>query len=135
MSDQPQYEETTNGVYISVRPEYLHAQSEPSDGQFTWAYHVHIENVGNQIIQILTRHWKITNIKGQSHEVIGDGLVGQQPTLKPGETFEYTSGTPLTTPSGFMSGSFQVVAEGGDVFNAIVPAFSLDSPHATTAIH
>ena len=135
MSEQSHYEQTTNGVYISVRPEYLLDQSEPSDSQFTWAYHVHVENVGTQNVQILTRHWKITNIKGQSHEVIGDGLVGQQPILKPGGIFEYTSGTPLTTPSGFMSGSFQVAAEDGEIFRAIVPAFSLDSPYTTTALH
>ena len=100
MSEKSHYEQTTNGVYISVKPEYLLDQSEPSDSQFTWAYHVHIENVGTQNVQILTRHWKITNIKGQSHEVIGDGLVGQQPILKPGGVFEYTSGTPLTRDQG-----------------------------------
>ncbi|NQW00777.1 MAG: Co2+/Mg2+ efflux protein ApaG [Rhodospirillales bacterium] len=129
------YEQTTRGVSISVNPEYLEDQSEPANGRFTWAYHVQIENVGNQSVQILIRHWKITNIKGESHEVVGDGLVGQQPVLQPGDVFEYTSGTPLSTPSGFMSGSFHVVAEGGDVFDAVVPAFSLDSPQQRRALH
>lgn len=129
------YEQTTRGVSVSVNPEYLEHQSEPENRQFTWAYHVHIQNVGDQTVQILTRHWKITNILGESHEVVGDGLVGQQPILEPGDVFEYTSGTPLTTPSGFMSGSFHVVAEGVGVFDVPVPAFSLDSPHPGRAVH
>jgi ApaG protein len=135
MSQQHSYKKTTHDVCVSVIPEYLEDQSAPEDGQFTWAYHVQIENVGNRTVQILARHWKITNILGESHEVIGDGLVGKQPVLGPGDVFEYTSGTPLTTPSGFMSGTFQAVAEGGEILNLEVPDFSLDSPSARRALH
>lgn len=135
MPSEQSYEQTTHGVSIRVNPEYLDDQSEPENSRYTWAYHVEIENVGNQTVQVLTRHWKITNIRGESHEVIGDGLVGQQPILEPGDRFEYTSGTPLTTPSGFMSGSFQVVGENGDLFQVSVPAFSLDSSRYISAVH
>ena len=135
MPVKPTYEQTTRGVSISVDPEYLEHQSEPENSQFTWAYHVLIENVGTDTVQILARHWKITNIRGESHEVVGDGLVGQQPILEPGDKFEYTSGTPLSTSSGFMSGSFHVVDDGGDVFDVPVPDFSLDSPQPGRAVH
>ena len=135
MPEIPTYEQTTHGVSISVRPEYLESQSEPKSNSFTWAYHVHIENVGNQAVQILSRHWKITNSKGETHEVVGDGLIGRQPILTPGEIFEYSSGTPLSTASGFMSGSFHAVDEHGEIFTVIVPAFSLDRPQSVRALH
>jgi ApaG protein len=135
MSDIQTYKETTNYISVSVSPEYLHQQSEPSDNHFTWAYHVHIENSGSISIQVLARHWKVTDIKGQSHEIVGDGLVGKQPVLKSGEVFQYSSGTPLSTPSGFMSGSFLLISEGGELFNAQVPSFSLDIPLPNLALH
>ena len=135
MSDIQTYRETTNYISVSVSPEYLHQQSEPSDNHFTWAYHVHIENSGSTSIQVLARHWKVSDIKGQSHEIVGDGLVGKQPVLKSGEVFRYSSGTPLSTPSGFMSGSFLLISEGGELFNALVPSFSLDSPLPNRPLH
>ena len=135
MSDIQTYKEITNYISVSVNPEYLHQQSEPSDNHFTWAYHVKIENSGNTNVQVLARHWKITDIKGHSHEIVGDGLVGKQPILKPGEVFKYSSGTPLSTSSGFMSGSFLVISEDGELFNAIVPSFSLDSPLSNRPLH
>ena len=135
MSDIQTYRETTNYISVSVSPEYLHQQSEPSDSHFTWAYHVHIENSGSTSIQVLARHWKVTDIKGQSHEIVGDGLVGKQPVLKSGEVFRYSSGTPLSTSSGFMSGSFLLISEGGELFNAAVPSFSLDSPLPSRPLH
>ena len=135
MSDIQTYKETTKYISVSVSPEYLHQQSEPSDNHFTWAYHVHIENSGSTSIQVLARHWKVTDIKGQSHEIVGDGLVGKQPVLKSGEVFRYSSGTPLSTPSGFMSGSFLLISEGGELFNALVPSFSLDSPLTNHPLH
>ena len=135
MSDIQTYRETTNYISVSVSPEYLHQQSEPSDNHFTWAYHVNIENSGSTSIQVLARHWKVTDIKGQSHEIVGDGLVGKQPVLKSGEVFRYSSGTPLSTPSGFMSGSFLLISEGGELFNALVPSFSLDSPLTNRPLH
>jgi ApaG protein len=135
MSDIQTYRETTNYISVSVSPEYLPQQSEPSSHHFTWAYHVHIKNSGNTIIQVLARHWKITDIRGQSHEIVGEGLVGKQPILMPSEVFQYSSGTPLSTPSGFMSGSFLLISEGGELFNAVVPSFSLDSPLPNRPLH
>jgi ApaG protein len=135
MPDIQTYRETTNYISVSVSPEYLHQQSQPSDNHFIWAYHVRIENLGNISIQVLTRHWKITDVKGQSHEIVGDGLVGKQPILKPGGIFQYSSGTPLSTSSGFMSGSFLLISDGGELFNAVVPSFSLDSPLPNRPLH
>ena len=116
------YSETTRGM-----PVYLEHQSEPDEGRYLWAYHVRIENHSDDVAQLLTRHWRIVDARGQAHDVIGDGVVGEQPVLEPGEAFEYTSGTPLTTSSGFMSGSFRMISETGEMFDVSVPAFSLDS--------
>ncbi|MDE0993172.1 MAG: Co2+/Mg2+ efflux protein ApaG [Rhodospirillales bacterium] len=135
MPDLQTYSEITNDISVSVSPEYLDQQSEPSDDHFTWAYHVHIENTGSKTIQVLTRHWKITDIKGVSHEIVGDGLIGQQPILKPGEFFKYSSGTPLSTSSGFMSGTLLLIANDGELFRAVVPSFSLDSTQQIRALH
>ena len=125
MSDA--YSETTRGITVSVQPVYLEHQSEPDEGRYLWAYHVRIENHSDAVAQLLTRHWRIVDARGQAHDVIGDGVVGEQPVLEPGEAFEYTSGTPLTTSSGFMSGSFRMISEVGEMFDVSVPAFSLDS--------
>ncbi|MBN34648.1 MAG: Co2+/Mg2+ efflux protein ApaG [Rhodospirillaceae bacterium] len=123
------YEEITRGVRVTVNPVYLQQQSEPERSHFVWAYQVTITNEGSDTVQLLTRHWKITDGNGQLHEVQGPGVVGEQPVLKPGESFEYTSGTPLSTPSGIMAGSYHMQVSGGEMFDAVVPAFSLDSPH------
>ena len=122
------YEDITRGVRITVNPVYLDSQSEPERNHFVWAYQVKIVNEGDETVQLLTRHWKITDGRGQLQEVQGPGVVGEQPVLKPGEAFEYTSGTPLSTPSGIMAGTYQMQAESGEMFDAVVPAFSLDSP-------
>ena len=121
------YSETTRGITVSVQTVYLEHQSEPDEGRYLWAYHVRIENQSDAVAQLLTRHWRIVDARGQAHDVIGDGVVGEQPVLEPGEAFEYTSGTPLTTSSGFMSGSFRMISEAGERFDISVPAFSLDS--------
>ena len=121
------YSETTNGVTVNIQPVYLEHQSDPSMGQYFWAYHVRIENHRDTVAQLLARHWRIVDARGQAHDVIGDGVVGEKPILKPGDAFEYTSGTPLSTSSGFMSGSFRMISEGGEQFDVTVPAFSLDS--------
>lgn len=123
------YQETTRGIRVSVHPTYLENQSDPSRSHFVWAYQVTIANEGPETVQLLTRHWKITDGNGRLHEVQGPGVVGEQPVLKPGESFEYTSGTPLATPSGIMAGSYQMQAASGEMFDAVVPAFSLDCPH------
>ena len=121
------YSATTSGITVNIQPVYLEHQSEPEMGQFFWAYHVRIENHSDRTAQLLTRHWRIVDSRGQVHDVVGDGVVGEKPILNPGDSFEYTSGTPLSTSSGFMSGSFRMVGTGGEQFDVAVPAFSLDS--------
>jgi len=123
------YSETTHGIRITVRPNYLDDQSSPDENHFVWAYHVRIENQGPVTVQLKSRHWKITDAMGRLQEVQGPGVVGEQPVLQPGESFEYTSGTPLSTPSGIMAGSYQMQGPDGQVFDVTIPAFSLDSPH------
>ncbi len=129
------YEEITQGVRVSVNPVYLENQSEPERSHYVWAYQVTIANEGGETVQLLTRHWKITDGNGQPHEVQGPGVVGEQPVLKPGEHFEYTSGTPLATPSGIMMGTYQMQNASGEMFDAVVPAFSLDSPHEARRVN
>lgn len=126
---------TTNDVKVAVSPEYLENHSDPDSSQFVWAYHVEIENASQDTIQILSRHWRITDSNGNSQEIVGDGLVGQKPTLRPGETFDYSSGTPLTTSSGFMSGTFHAISEKSGRFEITVPAFALDDPLGAKKLH
>ena len=133
--DTHRYAETTSGVTVSVKPYYLEDQSTPGEDHYVWAYHVRIENNGSETVQLLTRYWSITDGRGTMHEVQGDGVVGEQPVLHPGESFEYTSGTPLSTPSGIMAGSYGMALEDGRRFDVEIPAFSLDSPHQITQIH
>jgi ApaG protein len=128
------YSEVTNSIKISVKPIFMDEQSEPEDFHFVWAYHVCIENQGDDTVQLMRRHWHITDSQGRIHEVQGEGVVGEKPILQPGESFEYTSGTPLATPSGFMVGSYQMVNKAGASFSVSVPAFSLDSPHDLTLV-
>ena len=124
------YSETTRSIIVTVKPFYLENQSSPGEERYVWAYHVRIENQGKETVQLRRRHWKITDGRGQVQEVRGPGVVGEQPVLGPGESFEYTSGTPLPTPSGIMVGSYQMESESGERFDVAIPAFSLDSPHA-----
>lgn len=123
------YTRTTNDITVTVNPVYLEDQSSPGDHHFVWAYRVRIENHGDHTVQLLRRHWKITDAMGRMQEVQGSGVVGEQPVLQPGDSYEYTSGTPLPTPSGIMVGRYQMETEGGDKFEVDIPAFSLDSPH------
>lgn len=129
------YSATTNSVQVTVETEFLEEQSEPEDHQFVWAYHIRIENQGRETLKLLTRYWRITDSLGRTQEVRGAGVVGEQPVLAPGEAFEYTSGTPLGTPSGLMVGSYEMVSETGERFDVAVPAFSLDSPHQPSLLH
>ena len=129
------YERTTHQITITVRPFYLEDQSVPEARHFVWAYHVRIENQGDETVQLLTRHWRITDSAGNLQEVRGDGVVGTQPVLRPGETFEYASGTPLPTPSGIMVGTYHMRSEKGEDFDVNIPAFSLDSPHIKGPVH
>jgi len=129
------YSEITRSIKITVRPFYLEQHSSPNESHFVWAYHVRIENGGNEVVQLRNRHWQITDALGRLQEVRGPGVVGEQPVLKPGQSFEYTSACPLTTSSGFMVGDYEMETEGGDNFLARVPAFSLDSPQETRRLN
>lgn len=130
------YSKTTRGIRVSVRSFFLEDQSEPEDGQYFWAYKVKIENNGREAVQLLRRTWHITDARGRTQHVHGAGVLGEQPLLEPGEAFEYTSGTPLDTPSGFMRGAYHmVVASSGENFDVTIPPFSLDSPHQGGRIH
>ncbi len=129
------YEEVTRGVRVAVQPVYLEDQSQPERNHFVWAYRVTIANEGGETVRLLTRHWKITDGNGRLQEVRGPGVVGEQPVLAPGDSFEYTSGTPLSTPSGIMAGSYRMRAASGETFDAAVPAFSLDSPHEARRVN
>jgi ApaG protein len=130
------YEKTTRGIRVTVRSFYLEDQSEPDESHFVWAYRVRIENRGREPVQLLRRTWRITDARGKTQQVHGAGVVGEQPTLEPGESYEYTSGTPLDTPSGFMVGAYHMIApESGETFDVAIPAFSLDSPHQNSQVH
>ncbi len=129
------YRATTRGIQVTVTPKYLAERSSAEDNRYFWAYTIEIVNRGDVTVQLKTRHWKITDARGKLEEVRGPGVVGEQPVLKPGERFEYTSGVPLTTPTGMMAGSYQMVAEGGEKFDVEVPAFSLDSPSTARVLH
>ncbi|HET6220660.1 MAG TPA: Co2+/Mg2+ efflux protein ApaG [Dongiaceae bacterium] len=123
------YSQTTRSITVTVKPFYLEDQSSPADSHYVWAYHVRIENGSGETVQLRNRYWRITDSLGRIQEVRGAGVVGEQPVLKPGDSFEYTSGTPLPTPSGFMVGTYQMESGTGERFEVAVPAFSLDSPH------
>ena len=120
------YSKITHQINVSVCSFYLENQSRPNEQHYVWAYHVRIENRGNIAAQLLTRYWRIVDARGQIYDVIGDGVIGEQPLLQPGDIFEYTSGTPLSSESGFMSGSFRMISAAGEQFDVQVPSFSLD---------
>jgi ApaG protein len=122
------YTETTRAITVTVQPIYLEDQSAPDQSQFVWAYHVRIENKGEEAVQLRNRYWRITDALGRVQEVRGAGVVGEQPLLRPGESFEYTSGTAMATPVGTMRGSYQMVAEDGNKFDAEIPVFTLSMP-------
>ncbi len=129
MAAKVKYNAITRQISVTVSPTYLDDQSALEDSQFVWAYQVLIENRGRETVQLRSRHWRITNARGEVSEVRGPGVVGEQPRLEPGEEFEYTSAVPLTTPSGIMTGSYQMETRHGESFDVEIPAFSLDSPH------
>ncbi len=129
------YEKTTRSITISVQPFYLDEQSSPDEEHYVWAYKVNIANGGGETVKLLNRHWRITDSLGRLQEVQGAGVVGEQPVLEPGESFEYTSGTPLPTPSGIMVGTYEMECDGGERFLVDIPAFSLDSPYESGAVN
>ena len=119
----------TREIAVSVEPTYLEARSSPDRSQYFWAYRIVIENQGRETVQLLSRHWMITNARGELNEVKGPGVVGEQPVLRPGESHEYSSGVPLDTPSGMMGGAYQMESESGERFDIEIPTFSLDRPN------
>lgn len=129
------YRAVTRQIEVLVEPEFLPERSSPENRQFFWAYSIAIVNEGSETVQLKTRHWIITDGLGQQQEVRGEGVVGEQPIIAPGERYEYTSGVPLTTPSGFMTGSYQMVTEDGEAFDLAIPLFSLDSPDARRTLN
>ncbi|MDB5373730.1 MAG: ApaG protein [Belnapia sp.] len=132
----PTFSEVTREVRVSVRTFYLADQSEPERSHYVWAYRVTIANEGPRPVQLLKRSWQITDALGRVQRVHGDGVVGERPVLDPGESFEYTSGTPLATPSGFMRGTYHMVlSDTGEAFDVAIPSFSLDSPHQPSRLH
>ena len=122
------YTATTSDITVSVTPLFLEDESEPDEHRYLWAYNIKIINNGAHTVQLLNRYWHITDALGRVEEVRGPGVVGKQPILAPGDTFEYTSGCPLSTPSGVMVGAYEMTRQDGLRFEIDVPAFSLDSP-------
>lgn len=129
------YSAVTGGVCVRVTPVFLEEESSPDEGRYFWAYTIEISNEGTDSVQLRSRHWRITDGNGRTEEVRGPGVVGKTPVLKPGESFTYTSGCPLTTPSGIMAGTYQMTREDGTLFNVTIPAFSLDSPHSRRSLN
>ena len=129
------YEETTRNIRISVEPNFLEDQSEPEDRKFLWSYHVRIENKSDVAVQLLSRYWRITDSEGRTREVRGDGVIGEQPLIEPGGAYEYVSGAPLPTASGFMTGSYRMRMPNGESFEASIPMFALLSPYGERRMH
>lgn len=129
------YEAVTRGIRVRVTPQYLEEESAPDERRYLWAYTIEISNEGSEVVQLRSRHWRITDGDGRTEEVRGPGVVGQTPTIQPGTSFRYTSGCPLPTPSGIMVGSYQMTTAAGQLINVAIPAFSLDSPHARRSLN
>src|ERR1700753_4256923 len=128
-------ERETHSIRVAVQPSYLDDQSDPEDSRFVWSYTVTIENKGQEPVQLLSRYWNITDGQGVVREVRGPGVVGAQPVIAPGEKFQYTSGCPLETSSGLMTGRYQMKAASGEAFEAEIPAFLLESPYERRQVH
>jgi ApaG protein len=118
----------TAGITVRVSVSFLAEQSEPQRGRWFWAYHIRIENDGAQGVQLLTRHWIITDGRGARHAVEGEGVVGEQPFIAPGGSYDYVSGCPLPTPTGSMQGTYHVMGEDGEGFDIAIPKFALTAP-------
>lgn len=129
------YEATTEEITVSVRPIFLEEESDPDNNQYFWAYYITIENEGSETIQLMQRNWTISDVYGNSENVAGDGVIGKQPVLQPGESFEYTSGCPLDAPSGMMHGHYEMQTTNGRNILVQIPAFSLDMPDARPVLN
>ncbi len=129
------YERQTGPIHVAVTPAYLDDQSDPDEDRFVWAYTITIENRGTEPVQLISRYWNIVDGTGRVQELRGPGVIGAQPVIGPGESFEYTSGCPLETASGMMSGRYQMRAASGRNFEAEIPAFLLESPYEKRQVH
>ena len=126
------YVAETRGVVVRVSVSFLPEQSEPARGRWFWAYHIRVENESAATVQLLTRHWIITDGRGARHSVEGEGVVGEQPVIAPGGSFDYVSGCPLATPTGSMQGHYRLIGEDGAAFDAAIPKFALLAPAVET---
>lgn len=136
MTGSDAYVAVTRNIRVAVRTFYLADQSSAEEGRYVWAYRVAITNLGKERVQLLKRTWLITDALGRTQRVHGEGVVGEQPVLESGEEFEYTSGTPLPTPSGIMRGTYHmVVVDSVEAFDVLIPAFSLDIPGRRTVLN
>jgi ApaG protein len=129
------YRTKTRDIEVTVSPNFMPERSSFERGYFFWSYRIEIVNHGNETVQLKTRHWRITDATGKLQEVKGAGVVGEEPVLKPGTSFEYTSGVPLPTSSGFMTGSYGMVTDDGEHFDIEIPTFSLDAPSSKRSIN
>jgi ApaG protein len=127
------YRTTTRAIQVTADPSYVEAES--GDGRWFWSYSIEIVNLGKEVVQLRSRHWRITDGNGRTEEVKGAGVVGKQPVIRPGETFSYTSGCPLPTPSGIMVGTYQMQNDSGETFQIAIPAFSLDLPDVKRTVN
>ena len=123
------YRAVTRRIEVTVEPNFLPDRSSPERSRYFWSYTIVITNTGDETVQLRTRRWIITDATGRQQEVRGEGVIGEQPVIAPGEHFEYTSGVPLSTASGFMTGSYEMESDTGERFEIEVPTFSLDSPN------
>jgi ApaG protein len=129
------YRAVTRRIEVTVEPNFLPGRSSVERGEYFWSYTIVITNTGDETVQLRTRHWIITDATGHQENVRGEGVVGEQPVLAPGERYEYTSGVPLRTASGFMTGRYQMVSDSGERFEIDVPTFSLDSPDSKRVLN
>ena len=122
------YAQTTNGIEVSVTPIYLEDESRPDENHFFWAYRITIANNSDSPVKLLTRYWRIVDGTGRVEEVYGEGVIGEQPLIKNGGSYQYTSGCPLATPHGIMSGHYTMRTTSNELLQVNIPAFSLDIP-------
>jgi ApaG protein len=129
------YEAVTHQVKVTVEPTFDPERSDPDERRYFWRYAIEIVNLGDKSVTLIERYWRITDAAGRHQEVRGPGVVGEQPTIEPGKSFKYTSGCPLTTPSGLMVGEYRMVDADGRSFEVSIPAFSLDFPDAKRVLN
>ncbi len=135
VDDLPAFEAVTDGVRVTTQAYFLAGQSNPEDDEYVWAYRIRIANERTEPVQLMARHWIITDGHGAREEVRGPGVVGEQPVIAPGDAHSYMSGTPLSTPTGFMQGAYSMVDHTGRPFDVDIPVFSLDSPYFAGSVN